>query len=77
MNNRPLLSNNTALLRDQDSQTPPTNSSTPIPRPSITANESRSLVNLRSTVARRFMRMLRSHDRTRQETLAAYAAQPR
>ena len=77
MNNRPLLSNNTTPLRDQDSQTPPTKLSTRIPTPSITTNESRTLVDLRSTVARRFMRMLRAHDRTRQETLATYAAQPR
>ena len=77
MNNRPLLSNNIVPLGDEYLNTRATNSSERKPAPPITAGGSQTLVDLRSTVARRFMRMLRAHDRTRQETLAAYAAQPR
>ncbi len=76
MNSLPLLlSNNIAPSQSRYSETHSTNSATIISDRSIT--ERQTSPDLRLTVARRFMRMLRAHDRTRQEMLAAYSSQPR
>ena len=44
---------------------------------SPTTTPQSSLPVLRSTVAKRFMRMLRAHDRVRVELLATHPTQPR
>ena len=81
-----LLSGHSGRGREQSSEMQPSmtalthsvkSRSIGAPGRTMTENGAQASPDLRSVVGRRFMRMLRAHDRVRLETLAAYSAQPR
>ena len=87
MSSQPLpLSRDRGRGKEWDSEIPPSmrastdsmkSRSMGVPDRAVTEGGPQASPDLRSVVARRFMRMLRAHDRARLETLAAHSTQPR